>query len=176
MATTQEHPTETGEKTRRSRPTPSQITMVVGAVITLVTVGSWLTSTVFGFEDDSPVSRKVFGDIPDAWQLAFYTVLPILLLWGAYNFSLRVRNWQRGAPDDRSTTTKNIGRRMRDFRAGVYMQTLLRDRGAGLMHSMIYFGFLVLLAVTTTLEIDHQLPESMKFLHGDVYRAYALIG
>jgi hypothetical protein len=39
------------------------------------------------------------------------------------------------------------------------MQTLLRDPAAGLMHSMIYFGFLVLLAVTTVLEINHQLPE-----------------
>ena len=48
------------------------------------------------------------------------------------------------------------------------MQTLLRDPAAGLMHSMIYFGFLVLLAVTTVLEIDHQLPEGAKFLHGDV--------
>ncbi len=44
------------------------------------------------------------------------------------------------------------------------------------MHSMIYFGFLVLLGVTTALEVDHQLPESLKFLHGDVYRAYAFIG
>jgi nitrate reductase gamma subunit/ferredoxin len=175
MATTQEVPTETEQK-HRSRPTPSQITMGIGALAVVVTIGSWITSTVFGFEDDSPVSRHVFGNIPDAWVLVFYTVLPILFIWGAYNFSLRVRNWERGAPDDRKTTTKNVGRRMRDFRAGVYMQTLLRDKGAGLMHSMIYFGFLVLLAVTTTLEIDHQMPESLKFLHGDVYRAYAFIG
>jgi Fe-S oxidoreductase/nitrate reductase gamma subunit len=167
---------ETQQSPRRSRPTPAHLALGIGIVFSLVTVGSWLAATVFGFEDDSPVSRHVFGNIPDAWQLAFYTVLPILLLWGAWNFSLRVRNWQRGAPDNRSTTTKNVGRRIRDFRAGVYMQTLLRDRGAGLMHSMIYFGFLVLLAVTTTLEIDHQMPESLKFLHGDVYKAYALIG
>ena len=33
-----------------------------------------------------------------------------------------------------------------DYRAGVYMRTLLRDSAAGLMHSMIYFGFLVLFA------------------------------
>jgi len=58
----------------------------------------------------------------------------------------------------------------------VYMRTLLRDSAAGLMHSMIYFGFLVLLGVTTVLEIDHQMPESLKFLHGDVYRGYALVG
>ena len=56
------------------------------------------------------------------------------------------------------------------------MQTLLRDRGAGLMHSMMYFGFLVLLAVTTTLDIDHQLPSGLKFLPGDAYRAYGMIG
>ena len=56
------------------------------------------------------------------------------------------------------------------------MRTLLRDPAAGLMHSMIYFGFLVLLAVTTVLEIDHQVPESWKFLHGRTYQAYALVG
>jgi Fe-S oxidoreductase/nitrate reductase gamma subunit len=164
------------QKPRRSRPTPAQLALGIGIAFAVVTMLSWLSSTVFGFEDDSPVSRHVFGNIPDAWVLAFYTVLPILIIWGAWNFSLRVRNWQRGAPDDRRTTAKNVGRRIKDFRAGVYMQTLLRDRGAGLMHSMIYFGFLGLFAVTTALEVDHQLPESLKFLHGDVYRGYAFIG
>ena len=56
------------------------------------------------------------------------------------------------------------------------MQTLLRDPAAGLMHSLIYFGFLILFAVTTVSEIDHQLPPSWKFLHGDVYRGYAAFG
>src|SRR3990170_3189233 len=41
------------------------------------------------------------------------------------------------------------------------------------MHSFIYFGFLVLLAATIILEIDHQLPDDLKFLHGDVYQAYS---
>jgi Fe-S oxidoreductase/nitrate reductase gamma subunit len=44
------------------------------------------------------------------------------------------------------------------------------------MHSLIYFGFLILLGVTTVLEVDHQLPESMKFLHGGVYQGYVFIG
>ena len=39
------------------------------------------------------------------------------------------------------------------------------------MHSMIYFGFLVLLGVTTVLEVDHQLPVDLKFLHGKTYMA-----
>ncbi len=56
------------------------------------------------------------------------------------------------------------------------MRTLLRDPAAGLMHSMIYFGFLVLLGVTTVLEIDHQMPEDLKFLQGRTYQAYAFVG
>ena len=56
------------------------------------------------------------------------------------------------------------------------MRTLLREPGAGVMHSLIYFSFLILLGVTTTLEVDHQLPDGLKFLHGDVYRAYSAVG
>jgi Fe-S oxidoreductase/nitrate reductase gamma subunit len=44
------------------------------------------------------------------------------------------------------------------------------------MHSMIYFGFLALLGVTTVLEVDHQMPESAKFLHGKTYLAYSFFG
>ena len=55
------------------------------------------------------------------------------------------------------------------------MQTLLRELGAR-SHSMIYFVFIILLGVTTVLEVNHQMPTDLKFLHGDVYRAYAFIG
>ena len=79
-------------------------------------------------------------------------VLAVILV-----FANRMRNWERGGPDRRRTTPKNAKRRLADYRSGVYMRTLLRDSAAGLMHSMIYFGFLVLLGVTTVLEIDHQL-------------------
>ena len=103
------------------------------------------------WHDDSDVQREVFGNIPSVWKLVFYTVLPVLVLYGSVLFSQRVRNWERGAPDNRKTTAKNAGRRLKDFRAGVYMQTLLRDPAAGIMHSLIYFSFLILLAVTTVL-------------------------
>jgi len=129
-----------------------------------------------GSKSTSLIHREVFGGIPTALQVAFYTVIPMMLIWGSLRFADRIRNWERGAPDKRKTTTKNVKRRLADYRSGVYMRTLLRDSAAGLMHSMIYFGFLVLLGVTTVLEIDHQMPEALKFLHGDVYRGYALTG
>ena len=87
-----------------------------------------------------------------------------------------MRNWERGQPDRRTTTPKNVKRRLADFRAGVYMQTLLRDPAAGIMHSLIYFSFLILAAVTATLEVNHQLPEEAKFLHGQVYQGYSAVG
>jgi len=155
---------------------PSQIAIAIGLVFALITIASGVLATVLQWHDDSSVQREVFGNIPSAWKLVFYTVLPVAIVYGAVVFSWRVRNWERGGPDDRGTTRRNVGRRLKDFRAGVYMQTLLRDPAAGIMHSLIYFSFLILLAVTTVLEINHQLPESAKFLHGDVYRGYALVG
>ncbi|MGH9111189.1 MAG: respiratory nitrate reductase subunit gamma, partial [Acidimicrobiales bacterium] len=163
---------------RRTTPRirPSQIAVAIGIAFALITVASGVIATVLQWHDDSSVQREVFGNIPSAWKLVFYTVVPVAIVYGAIVFSWRVRNWERGGPDDRGTTRRNVGRRLKDFRAGVYMQTLLRDPAAGIMHSLIYFSFLILLAVTTVLEINHQLPGSAKFLHGDVYRGYALIG
>jgi Fe-S oxidoreductase len=155
---------------------PTTVVLTIGIAFALVTVASGIISTAVQWHDDSAVQREVFGNIPSAWKTVFYTVVPIAIVYGAIMFAQRVKNWQRGVPDDRSTTKQNVARRLKDFRAGVYMQTLLRDPAAGVMHSLIYFGFLVLLAVTTVLEINHQMPEDAKFLHGDVYRGYSLVG
>ncbi|HEY2331656.1 MAG TPA: heterodisulfide reductase-related iron-sulfur binding cluster [Acidimicrobiales bacterium] len=164
------------EEPRRRAVSPQAVAIVIGVAFATITVISGITGAVFDFQDDSPIRREVFGGIPGAWIVAFYTVTPILLVYGAYAFSLRIRNWQRGTPDRRASSRETIGKRLKDFRAGVYMRTLLRDSAAGLMHSCIYFGFLVLLGVTTVLEVDHQMPESMKFLHGQVYQGYAFVG
>ncbi|MGA0780267.1 MAG: heterodisulfide reductase-related iron-sulfur binding cluster [Ilumatobacteraceae bacterium] len=155
---------------------PYQLSIAIGSFMAVFITVSGILPLVTGWENDSPIHREVFGGIPGPLKVAFYTVIPALILWGSFRFADRVRNWGRGAPDRRRTTTKNAKNRLRDFRAGVYMQTLLRDSAAGLMHSLIYFGFLILLGVTTVLEVDHQLPESLKFLHGDVYRGYVFVG
>ena len=166
----------TEENTAPSRIKPNHIVIGLGTGIALFTVVSGIVPLFTEWHDDSPVQREVFGNIPSAVKLAFYIVIPMVLIYGAYSFSLRAKNWQRGTPDKRPTTAENAKRRLGRFRAGVYMQTLLRDPAAGLMHSLIYFSFLVLLAVTTTLEINHQLPPSWKFLHGTTYQAFSFIG
>lgn len=152
------------------------LVLIIGLAFATVTALSGIAASVFQQHDESATTREVFGGIPDALKITFYVLTPVLLIYGAVLFAQRVKNWERGKPDNRATTKKNVKRRMGDFRAGVYMQTLLRDPAAGIMHSLIYFSFLVLLAVTTILEINHQVPESMKFLNGQVYEAYSFVG
>jgi len=155
---------------------PSQLVLVVGVLLALLTALSGIVGAIEGWEDTSPVTRRVFVDIPTALQVIFYTLLPLLFLWAAWQLSLRARNWERGAPDKRLTDRLRFRKRADSYRRGVYMQTLLRDAAAGLMHSLIYFPFLVLFAVTTVLELDHQFPPSWRFLHGTTYQAYKFIG
>ncbi|MDG2261124.1 MAG: 4Fe-4S dicluster domain-containing protein, partial [Actinomycetota bacterium] len=155
---------------------PHQLVLAGGVAFAVVTVLSGIAASVFDFHEDSPIHRTVFGNIPDAYKVIFYTVTPLLLVFGAWNFANRTKNWERGQPDRRELRQDNAHRRVKDWRAGVMMQTLLRDPAAGIMHSLLYYGFFVLLGVTTTLEIDHQLPEDLKFLHGGTYQGFAFVG
>jgi Fe-S oxidoreductase/nitrate reductase gamma subunit len=173
---THAHSDQTTEAATPKRLKPHQISIGIGIFMSIFIVVSGILPSITGWENDNEIHRTVFGGIPTALKLTFYTLIPVLVLYGSFAFANRMRNWERGGPDRRTTTRKNAKRRLADYRSGVYMRTLLRDSAAGLMHSMIYFGFLGLLGVTTVLEVDHQLPESLKFLHGDVYRAYAFIG
>ena len=160
----------------KARVKPHHIALAVGVAFASVTAISGIAASVFEFHNNNEVHREVFGNIPGALKLAFYVITPILIVFGAWNFAQRMKNWERGAPDRRATTSSNAKKRVRDYRSGVMMQTLLRDPAAGIMHALLYYGFLVLLAVTTTLEIDHQLPERLKFLHGGTYQGFSFVG
>ena len=88
----------------RSRLKPHQLAIALGAVFAIITVVSGITATLAQWHDDSDVQREVFGNIPSVWKLIFYTVFPVLILYGSVLFSQRIRNWERGGPDRRSTT------------------------------------------------------------------------
>ncbi|MFZ4720362.1 MAG: iron-sulfur protein, partial [Ilumatobacteraceae bacterium] len=103
--------------------TPHKIVLAVGIFMGLFTMASGIIPQFTHWHGTSEISREVFDGIPGALQVAFYTVIPVLLVWGAFAFSNRVKNWERGAPDRRRTTPKNVKNRLRDFRAGAYMQT-----------------------------------------------------
>jgi len=161
----------------KTRVSPQRLVLGIGIGVALFTALSGVAAQVLHFDPaDNPVHRTVFANIPGAIKVAFYTLLPVMIVYGAWVFSLRIKNWERGGPDNRATTSKNAKTRLADFRSGVYMRTLMREPGAGVMHSMMYFSFVVLLGVTTTLEIDHQMPTALKFLHGGTYKGYSMVG
>ena len=83
---------------------PNHAVIGLGIAVALFTAASGVASVVNGFHDDSPVTREVFFNVPGPLKLAFYTVIPVLIVYGAVLFSHRVQNWQRGTPDNRATT------------------------------------------------------------------------
>lgn len=158
------------------RPRPHQIVFAIGVFAAVFTSASGIMPALTHWHHESPIGREAFGNVPTALKVAFYASVSVMLLLVAWLASLRVRNYERGGPDDRRTTRQNAKRRFADFRSGVWMRTLLRDPAAGIMHSCIYFGFIGLFMVTVVIEIDHQLPGSLKFLHGRVYQGYSVFG
>jgi Fe-S oxidoreductase/nitrate reductase gamma subunit len=158
------------------RPRPHQIVFAIGVLAVVGTIASGILPAITHWHHDSPIAREAFLNIPTALKVAFYASVSVMLFIVAWLTSLRVRNYERGGPDNRRTNKGNAKRRFADFRSGVWMRTLLRDPAAGIMHSCIYFGFIGLFMVTVVIEVDHQLPGSLKFLHGRVYEAYSAFG
>lgn len=160
-----------GRSLMRRRLTPSGALLAAAFVAFLATVLLWWLGTL-PEHVEFDVGRAIFGNIPDPMVAMFYIGIAAFLATSLYLFSLRARTWERGVADDRSG---QWGARLKRMIDGLLMKTLLRERSAGLMHSMIYWGFVVLFLGTVTLEIDHLAPANLKFLHGGFYQGYSLI-
>ncbi|MFO7547742.1 MAG: heterodisulfide reductase-related iron-sulfur binding cluster [Acidimicrobiia bacterium] len=172
MATTTEHSTGTDSSpSPRRRITASQVLMVLAVLSAGGTLALWWLGGLSGpFVPE--IGREVFGNITEPIKAAFYVASAAFLAVAFYLFALRARNWQRGGSDRR---TGSWGERLRQLDRGLRMKTLMRDRQAGLMHAMVYYGFIVLFIGTVTLEIDNLAPTSLKFLQGNVYLGYSLV-
>ncbi len=155
----------------RRRPTSTRILFFLAFAAFPATLLFWWMGTLPG--DHLPeIGREVFGNVPGALQAAFYVGMGAFLSLTLYLFAERSRSWERG---DSEARTGRWGERFKNLTAGLSMQTLLRDRAAGLMHALIYYGFVLLFLGTVILEIDHLLPEGLKFLSGNVYKVYSAV-
>jgi Fe-S oxidoreductase/nitrate reductase gamma subunit len=163
-------PPDSPPKPRSIRPRVQDFVVAAGVIAALGALGSWgLFHLSYRRPGSETVQRFVFDNIPAPLIAAFYLFIAGALVLVAWLFSLRVGNWHRGRPERRAS---HWNQRLRDFSRGVSMQTLLRDPVAGVMHSLIYIGFVVLFAGTITLEIDDLAPTRLKFLHGITYQAF----
>ena len=155
----------------RRKFTASEVLVALGVMIAIGTLGSWFLGQFPGHAE-SDISREVFVNIPTALKAVFYVAVAAFIYLTLYLFSLRAKNWQRGSEDRRTGRWKE---RVAALGGSLVMKTLMRDRWAGLMHSMVYYGFVVLFLGTVTLEIDHLLPADFKFLQNDIYLGYSFV-
>ena len=142
--------------------------VVIGPIATLVLW--WLGTLPDHFHPE--VGREDFGNIPGAVIALFYIGVAAAIGVMAYLFAIRAKNWERGASESRSG---NWGKRFIEFWRGVSMRSVMEDPVAGIMHSMIYFGFLVLAAGTATVEINHLAPNNLKFIEGGFYQGFSFV-
>ena len=149
----------------------NDLVLIFSAGASLGTIFLWAASYLFP-EGDVTTGRQVFVNIPKVLQYIFYVLSSATIFISGYLFSLRVKNWNRGKPEKRSAKTS---KRIANLLNGLTMKTLLRFKAAGLMHSLIYVGFLGLFAGTVTLEIHHLMPPSLKFLKGQTYIVYSFL-
>jgi Fe-S oxidoreductase/nitrate reductase gamma subunit len=145
---------------------------VIGALGAILGVGTVVLGILGTLPEhhEPEVGRVVFVNVPGWMQAVFYVTTAGFIVLAGTLFAQRAEIWSRGAPDNRTGLWKE---RVTQLSRGLRMRTLMRDRQAGLMHSMVYFGFLILFAGTVTLEIDHLLPNQLKFLEGDFYLVYS---
>lgn len=153
------------------RPTAAQVLETLGVLLALGTLALGFLGTI----PEHPhfdVGREVFGNVPDAVVLVFYVGVATFLWLMLHLFAQRAESWQQGGAEQRSG---QWGARLARLYDGLSMKTLMRDRRSGVMHSMIYFSFIILFLGTVTLEIDHLLPSNLKFLRGNFYLGYSAV-
>jgi Fe-S oxidoreductase/nitrate reductase gamma subunit len=153
------------------RPTAVEVLETTGVLVAAGTMGLGFLGTI-PEHPQFEVGREVFGNIPDAVVFTFYVGLSAFLWLTFHLFARRAVSWRQGGSDDR---TGSWGDRLSRLLEGLTMKTLMRDRRAGMMHALIYYGFIVLFLGTVTLEIDHLLPADFKFLQGNVYLGYSAV-
>ena len=153
----------------RLRPSVGLGILAVLAVLGTLLLG-WLGT--LPQEPDHEVGRTVFGNIPDVVVALFYITVATFLGISLYLFAQRAKSWERGAWETRSGQWKERTNRLA---GALTMRTVMEDPTAGIMHSLIYWSFLVLFLGTVILEIDHIAPSALKFLHGWFYAGYSAV-
>ncbi|MFV1999445.1 MAG: heterodisulfide reductase-related iron-sulfur binding cluster [Acidimicrobiia bacterium] len=159
------------EQSSSSRRSASRVIGVIAVLSVFGTLALWWLGSLPG-KPNFAVGREVFGNIPNLVVAVFYVAVAGFLGLSIGLFAQRARNWERGSWERRSGDYK---RRLHRFQQGVSMRTVMEDPAAGVMHALMYYGFLLLLLGTTTLEIDHILPVDYKFLYSNVYLGFSFI-
>ncbi len=115
--------------------------------------------------------REILWNIPHGVMLAVYVLSGLCGAWILFWFWRRSRLWNRG-----SDAVGQLGWSAGAARLMEYLathRTVRRDRYAGAMHALIFWGFVILLIATTLVGIQHHFE--IVFLTGTTYLAFKFI-
>ena len=123
----------------------------------------------------SEITRKVFWNISYHWLI--YPLLILALGIFIYGFYRRIRYWKLGQPEDRSN---HIGQRIKSVIVYALAHgRLLKESYPGVMHLLIFVGFVILFIGTATVSFDYDVWGLIfgqpSFLIGNFYLVFSLI-
>lgn len=124
--------------------------------------------------------REIYWNVGETWgSLTVYGSALIVLAIMTWGILRDVGRWRKGRPDAR---INNLRARAIESLVQVFGQKkTLKDRRPGLMHSLVFFGFLALFIGTDIIAVeeDFTVPlmghDAGKILVGDFYKNYELI-
>ncbi len=113
-------------------------------------------------------TREVQWNVPDGLVVFMYASMAAALAVFAYGIWRRARVWRLG----RSHSVRDhLGLRARRVLAGLAQVTVLRRTFPGVMHALLYYGFLVLFAATVMVFLYDDLGVDGAF-EGDFYLGF----
>src|SRR5688572_14870531 len=115
-------------------------------------------------------TREIFLHLPGWAQAVFYVLGFLACAAFAYGFWRRIRKYRRGRSENRfDHLGRRLGRALRIIASNVTVRR--GDRFAGVAHSLVLWGFVVLFLGTVIVAIDHDVLRFMglKLLRGAFY-------
>jgi len=112
-------------------------------------------------------TRQVHWDVPQALVVLMYASMGLALLVFAYGVWRRLRIWRLGR---RVVVWDRFGARLRRMLAAIAHVKLFKKRLPGVMHALVFFGFLILSAATTVVFVDNDLR--IRIMHGWFYLVF----
>jgi Fe-S oxidoreductase/nitrate reductase gamma subunit len=123
-------------------------------------------------------AREIFFNVDLATILIVYTAMVFPFGYLALGIARRARMWLAGKQVNRFD---QIGRRVMDLlRMSVFHGRIVRQRNlyAGVMHALIFGGFMLLFAGTLIVMVEMDIVQpifGLSFLHGNFYLVFKLV-
>ena len=118
------------------------------------------------FMDPTQATREVFWNIEYAW-LVYVLMVPTLAVFG-WGFWLKIRRWRAGQP---AVRFDRPAERLQLFlKNAVGQGRTIKSRYAGVFHTLVYTGFIVLFLATTVVAIHHDTP--LHIMKGHFYLVF----